>query len=157
MERTSLTDEQLLESFFADARTAMPDDGFANRVMTAIETLEAQQATATAVPLTSQAASASPAAEHSLSTAQRALQLLNVVAAIVAALLLLRAGYDLCVFISNIQLSDILVNVMLGLHRLRDIFASPNFSLLGTTAIVLIVLMTLTIQLCSTLIHNAED
>ena len=37
-------DEQLLQSFFADCRTELPDDGFSDRVMAALPSTEAEKA-----------------------------------------------------------------------------------------------------------------
>ncbi len=153
MEKSSLTDEQLLESFFADAHSAQPDDGFTDRVMAAIETIDVQQ---TAAAAETAPASAALSVAPTLSVARFGLRGLYVVAAIIAAGLLLRAGYDLFVFIANIHLSDALVGLMLGIHRLRDAIAPPTPSQLVSPAIALVVLMTLTIQRCSTLIHNLE-
>ena len=45
-EQLTRTDEQLLQSFFADCQTELPDDGFSDRVMAALPTLEAEQAVA---------------------------------------------------------------------------------------------------------------
>lgn len=37
-------DEQLLQSFFADCQTELPDDGFSDRVMAALPSTEAEKA-----------------------------------------------------------------------------------------------------------------
>lgn len=37
-------DEQLLQSFFADCQTELPDDGFSDRVMSALPSTEAEKA-----------------------------------------------------------------------------------------------------------------
>ena len=40
----ALDDEQLLQSFFADCQTELPDDGFSDRVMAALPSTEAEKA-----------------------------------------------------------------------------------------------------------------
>lgn len=45
-EQLTKADEQLLQSFFADCQTELPDDGFSDRVMAALPSLEAEKAVA---------------------------------------------------------------------------------------------------------------
>ena len=46
----SMDDEKLLESFFADCRMDIPDDGFSDRVMAALPSVEAETRTSIAQP-----------------------------------------------------------------------------------------------------------
>ena len=135
MKKTSLTDDQLLESFFAEARTSMADDGFVERVMAAL-----------------------PEKETSFITLRRWSTVINVVGAlavfVVSTILLGNYLSTLHIADFSFNLSALFVNSVLFLHRLPDYIPSLSFQQIVAIAVATIVLMTLFLQQLSSLLHK---
>lgn len=128
-------DEALLESFFAEARTDVTDDGFVERVMAAL-----------------------PQRQTSFATLRRRSRLADIIGAIV---LVLGVALIFGNFLTTLDLegfnfnpSAVLVNFMLFIHRLPEHFTAPSAQQLVSIAIATVVLMTLFIQQFATIIRK---
>ena len=132
---TNINDEALLESFFAEARTDVTDDGFVERVMAAL-----------------------PERQTSFATLRRWSRLADIIGAIV---LVVGAALIFGNFLTtlnfegfNFSPSAVLVNFMLFIHRLPEHFTAPNAQQLVSIAVAAVVLMTLFIQQFATIIRK---
>lgn len=136
MKKTSLTDDQLLESFFAEARTPLPDDGFVERVMAAL-----------------------PEHRTSFITLRSLSKIINVVGIVavfvVSAILFSNYITTLHVADFSFNLSSLFVNSILFLHHLPDYIPRLNFEQIVGIAVATVVLMTLFIQQFATMLHKA--
>lgn len=135
----SVTDEQLLTRFFAEARTPVSDDGFTVCVLEQIAALRAAQA---------------PANATSLSQLTRWNFWLNTIAALSGILLFIQVGvlgqawkwlcaiaHRIIVGLLSFDFDNLLVQVMLFLHRLPDMLpSSVQLYTIGLTVLVLLVL-----------------
>lgn len=135
----TLTDQELLARFFAEAKAPVADNGFSARVMQQIASMQAERV------LTRRAA---------LSTLARWNFWLNAIGVLAGIALLVRIGffsrawelihmvvYRVIAGIITFDADDLLVRLMLFLHQLRDI--TPSFMQwcsLGLTIFVLLVL-----------------
>lgn len=132
-------DEQLLNEFFNKARqqelAQIPDNdpAFTKRIMDSIPSAQAVHYVAT---------ESQP--KHSLWPIF--LQLLLVMAVVVT---LFGVGYDIILFIFNLQLDDLLVKTLLFLHRIPAFLSSLTIQNVVEAAVTLVVLMTLSMQLLS--------
>lgn len=136
MKKTSLTDDQLLESFFAEARTPLPDDGFVERVMAAL-----------------------PEHRTSFITLRSLSKIINVVGIVavfvVSAILFSNYITTLHVADFSFNLSSLFVNSILFLHHLPDYIPRLNFEQILGIAVATVVLMTLFIQQFASMLHKA--
>ena len=131
----SVTDQELLDRFFAEAHTPVADDGFSTRVMQQITALRTAQA---------------PARASSLSLLTRWNFWLNTITAVSGILLLFQLGFFgqawewICSFFHRIVVGiltfdpyDLLVQALLFLHRLPDLLpSSVQLSTLGLSVLV---------------------
>ena len=132
MKKTSLTDDQLLESFFAEARTPLPDDGFVERVVAALP-------------------------EHRASfITLRSFNVVGVVAVVIVSAILF-SNYITTLHVADFSFnfSSLFVNCVLFLHRLPDYIPRLNFEQIVGIAVATVVLMTLFIQQFATMLHKA--
>lgn len=131
----NINDEALLESFFAEARTDVTDDGFVERVMAAL-----------------------PERQTSFATLRRWSKATDIVGGIVLAVgaALIVGNYLSTVYADgfSFSLSAVLVNAMLFLHRLPEHIMMPSLQQLLSVAAAAVVLMTLFIQQFATIIRK---
>lgn len=136
MKKTSLTDDQLLESFFAEARTPLPDDGFVERVVAALPEHRASFIT--------------------LRSLSKFINVVGVVAVVIVSAILF-SNYITTLHVADFSFnfSSLFVNCVLFLHRLPDYIPRLNFEQIVGIAVATVVLMTLFIQQFATLLHKA--
>lgn len=128
-------DQSLLESFFAEARTPMPDDGFVERVMEALPERRTSLVT--------------------LSSLSRYINIVGAVAVFVLTVVLL-GNYisSLPTADFSFSLSALFVNSVLFMHRLFGYIPHLDFQQVVGIAAATILLMTLFIQRCANLMNK---
>lgn len=128
-------DQSLLESFFAEARTPMPDDGFVERVMEALPERRTSLVT--------------------LSSLSRYINIVGAVAVLVLTVILL-GNYisSLPTADFSFSLSALFVNSVLFMHRLFGYIPHLDFQQVVGIAAATILLMTLFIQRCANLMNK---
>ena len=139
--QTATVDEALLNAFFAEARTPIADNGFTDRVMDALIQRSWQEV-------------ATEAVEEEEERLRRWSEMLNITGALACLALLFYLGffvriwdslhtfiYQAVAWVMTFDIDNMLVHLMLFLHRLPEMLPSPTqLFALGVAFVILMIL-----------------